>query len=82
MKDAKYIVRTYDHELKRYTSQDGVPLIATGLAGLRRALRALRAIGYSSHSRRQGKYRWCNDTDTAVYVSMYERSRDFSRIMP
>jgi hypothetical protein len=47
-----YHVTTFDLRLGRYTPQLGCPAIVRGVAGLRRAVRRLRAMGYLETSSR------------------------------
>ena len=48
-----YRITTLDPRTGKYTPQAGIPEYVTGLAGLRRALRGLRAMGYEA---RRGDY--------------------------
>jgi len=45
---ASYTIETADVGTDGYSPQPGVPHVVHGLAGLRRALRALRNIGYDA----------------------------------
>lgn len=61
MDSPQYQVLTWDIYTSEFTPQDGVPSIVTGVLELRRAIRALQAIGYSCH--RSG-----GDSDAAVLI--------------
>ena len=44
-----YFVDTWDTTLQKFTPQDGVPYGPYTLFGLRKAIRALRGMGYSAN---------------------------------
>lgn len=62
----RYRVRTYDATIGEYTPQDGMKMTGLTLWGVRRALRALRCMGYSAH--RVGNSRDGHDSDPSILV--------------
>lgn len=57
----KYRVRTYDINTGKFTPQAGIPEIVTGHSGLRKAIRALREMGYPAD--RSGD---CSDSSVLI----------------
>jgi hypothetical protein len=47
-KKKRYLVQTWDTELQRFTPQEGVDPGPHTLTGVRKALKQLRALGYSA----------------------------------
>lgn len=70
MARTKYRVLTYDINLGDYTQQRGVRCGPYTLFGLRRALRALRDMGYE-----------CGRQDPAVYVERYDYEEHIRRLL-
>lgn len=63
----RYYVTTWDTDLQKFTPQKGVRKGPYTLFGLRKAIRTLRAMGYSAH-RRRSPGGWHEDCDASVSV--------------